>query len=482
MRSPQHETHLQTQSHHFQAVTENLQPDSLFPFNQPLAYPAILQRSPTHPQAILQLQRQYGNRYVNQVLRQSQSSRSMPIQAKLTLGAVGDKYEQEADQVAKQIVNQINAPKTQSSTQSQPIQQVKGKLSANHISFKKQKMHLDFVRMKRKNTKIAKKFMSQIAPDSFQDPGDAFGHWWTEIGDKQGEEWSPTESYGWWPTRGVQGLSDVFLGVQGQLNQGHGQDPHHGKTDNLSADFYPVMEVDDEKSGNQEYYESIRENVTEKIRNFAKSYEGLWQWKLGWGQNCQTFQKALKKDVGLHYEKSKLWFKKTFLERPADVKTLGELQKEAKQKDREEQEKAEEVKKSILFVIVPKSENKIWFWQQDQQPESSEEPTNFWISKHSSDFYLFTPPPLPSELKDIKAGERPLVDFVKVRAKFGENWVQGWVEGSVLISNGSLQLDSKNFKDVEPLIAEISNRDSTNEKAEIDSINSTDEEWVFNDK
>lgn len=68
MRSPQHETNLQPQSHHSQAVTENLQPDSLSPFNQPLAHPALLQRFPTHPQAILQLQRQYGNRYVNQVL------------------------------------------------------------------------------------------------------------------------------------------------------------------------------------------------------------------------------------------------------------------------------------------------------------------------------------------------------------------------------------------------------------------------------
>ncbi|MDA0267762.1 MAG: hypothetical protein O2890_01770 [Cyanobacteria bacterium] len=33
-----------------------------------------------------------------------------PIQAKLTVGAVGDKYEQEADAVAAQVVQQINAP------------------------------------------------------------------------------------------------------------------------------------------------------------------------------------------------------------------------------------------------------------------------------------------------------------------------------------------------------------------------------------
>ncbi|MFW9259448.1 DUF4157 domain-containing protein [Nostoc sp. CALU 546] len=35
-----------------------------------------------------------------------------PIQAKLTIGEVGDKYEQEADQVAKDVVQQIHAPQT----------------------------------------------------------------------------------------------------------------------------------------------------------------------------------------------------------------------------------------------------------------------------------------------------------------------------------------------------------------------------------
>ncbi|WP_317111247.1 DUF4157 domain-containing protein [Chroococcidiopsis sp. SAG 2025] len=36
-----------------------------------------------------------------------------PIQAKLTIGQPGDKYEQEADRVAAQVVNQIHAPTTQ---------------------------------------------------------------------------------------------------------------------------------------------------------------------------------------------------------------------------------------------------------------------------------------------------------------------------------------------------------------------------------
>jgi hypothetical protein len=45
---------------------------------------------------------------------------SLPIQAKLTIGEPGDKYEQEADRVALQVVKQINAPVQ--STQGQPLQ------------------------------------------------------------------------------------------------------------------------------------------------------------------------------------------------------------------------------------------------------------------------------------------------------------------------------------------------------------------------
>ncbi len=41
-------------------------------------------------------------------------SSATPIQAKLTIGEPNDKYEQEADQVASQVVNQINSPQTQS--------------------------------------------------------------------------------------------------------------------------------------------------------------------------------------------------------------------------------------------------------------------------------------------------------------------------------------------------------------------------------
>ncbi|WP_199322341.1 MULTISPECIES: eCIS core domain-containing protein [Calothrix] len=45
-----------------------------------------------------------------------------PIQAKLTIGEPGDKYEQEADRVASQVVEQINAPAPVQSNQGQSVQ------------------------------------------------------------------------------------------------------------------------------------------------------------------------------------------------------------------------------------------------------------------------------------------------------------------------------------------------------------------------
>ncbi|MEQ9486994.1 eCIS core domain-containing protein [Coleofasciculus sp. F4-SAH-05] len=50
------------------------------------------------------------------------SSNATPIQAKLTIGEPNDKYEQEADQVASQVVNQINSPQSQQSVQGKTVQ------------------------------------------------------------------------------------------------------------------------------------------------------------------------------------------------------------------------------------------------------------------------------------------------------------------------------------------------------------------------
>jgi hypothetical protein len=78
---------------------------------------AIAQHSP-HP--IEQLQSAIGNQAVNQLLASQPRLQAKPmfrglshellIQPKLAIGVVGDKYEQEADRVAEQVVSQMNAP------------------------------------------------------------------------------------------------------------------------------------------------------------------------------------------------------------------------------------------------------------------------------------------------------------------------------------------------------------------------------------
>jgi Domain of unknown function (DUF4157) len=87
------------------------------------AHAAMLNRAPASQQSsnrhlLLQLQRQYGNNYVHHVVQQARQQDRTLIQTKLTLGAVGDKYEQEADRIAKQVVNSI------SSTIQQPVQRM----------------------------------------------------------------------------------------------------------------------------------------------------------------------------------------------------------------------------------------------------------------------------------------------------------------------------------------------------------------------
>jgi hypothetical protein len=76
------------------------------------------------PHPIEELQSAIGNRAVNQLLANQPTLQTKPmfrglshelvIQPKLTIGAVGDKYEQEADRISQQVVNQINTPQSQS--------------------------------------------------------------------------------------------------------------------------------------------------------------------------------------------------------------------------------------------------------------------------------------------------------------------------------------------------------------------------------
>ena len=53
---------------------------------------------------VMQLQRDYGNRYVQRLVNHISQKRAEAVQAKLTVGPAGDEYEQEADRVAKQVV------------------------------------------------------------------------------------------------------------------------------------------------------------------------------------------------------------------------------------------------------------------------------------------------------------------------------------------------------------------------------------------
>jgi hypothetical protein len=55
-------------------------------------------------QLVRQLQRDYGNQYVQRLVSHIQRKRAEAIQTKLEVDPAGDKYEQEADQVAKQVV------------------------------------------------------------------------------------------------------------------------------------------------------------------------------------------------------------------------------------------------------------------------------------------------------------------------------------------------------------------------------------------
>ena len=63
---------------------------------------------------VRQMQRNFGNRYVSRLLDHVSRRNSTGIQAKMTVGPSGDKYEQEADQVAKRVLGQMKGAGEQS--------------------------------------------------------------------------------------------------------------------------------------------------------------------------------------------------------------------------------------------------------------------------------------------------------------------------------------------------------------------------------
>ncbi|MCH7653700.1 MAG: DUF4157 domain-containing protein [Chloroflexi bacterium] len=57
------------------------------------------------------IQRTYGNKYVQRLVKSVTEKRNALVQTKLTVGPAGDKYEQEADSVASQVVKGLAAEK-----------------------------------------------------------------------------------------------------------------------------------------------------------------------------------------------------------------------------------------------------------------------------------------------------------------------------------------------------------------------------------
>ena len=185
------------------------------------------------------------------------------------------------------------------------------------LFLKRKKMHLDFLRFKRKETHIGRMLaamaLSKVGADKAAEWVDTdksgrdidhYGHWWVEAGSlSEDGSWAPAESYGWWPATSV-GIAQTLKikRVEGLLNQGNPDDPHQGDT--ADTEFHPVMEVDD-----QEPYEAVRDRVMGEVRNFAHGFHGSWNWRLAWGKNCHTFQDRMKKALGLHHQKAKDWLR-----------------------------------------------------------------------------------------------------------------------------------------------------------------------------
>jgi hypothetical protein len=184
---------------------------------------------------------------------------------------------------------------------------VRSAMPADRVSRKKKMMYLDFVRMKRYDPKYGKAIKETLGFDVDDDSeGGTFGHWWTEVGDRDPDTdtFTHTKSYGWWPMKGVGGVGDLLGGVAGGLNKGKAQDPHAGETGEAGlTEFHPAYSVDPDA----ETYDAIRKRVSADIDNFATGYAGKWHWKLGWGKNCHTFQQSMKTTTKLHYQKATGW-------------------------------------------------------------------------------------------------------------------------------------------------------------------------------
>jgi Domain of unknown function (DUF4157) len=118
-------------SRHFRAQLQRHQAEGVA---SPNPLNSILQMiSSVSPRAI---QAKPKFRGLSHELTSALDSRGMVIQAKMTLGAPGDKYEQEADRVAEQVVQKMHAPSTPESVLGGPLQHQDGKEDRHALRMK----------------------------------------------------------------------------------------------------------------------------------------------------------------------------------------------------------------------------------------------------------------------------------------------------------------------------------------------------------
>jgi Domain of unknown function (DUF4157) len=123
-------------SHHFRAQLQRHQAEGASVPN-PLhsILPSISSISPRAIQAKPMF------RGLSHELTSALDSRGMVIQAKMTIGAPGDQYEQEADRVAEQVVQKMHAPSTPESTLGGPLQHQDGKEDGHALRMKPLRQH-----------------------------------------------------------------------------------------------------------------------------------------------------------------------------------------------------------------------------------------------------------------------------------------------------------------------------------------------------
>ncbi len=69
---------------------------------------------------VQRLQRDYGNRYVQRLVNHVRQQRGVTVQTKLTVGPAADKYEQEADRVAKHVMEVTSSPDQEAAQRQDP--------------------------------------------------------------------------------------------------------------------------------------------------------------------------------------------------------------------------------------------------------------------------------------------------------------------------------------------------------------------------